>query len=479
MSRSYAFSLIAAAVTVAAFFIVWILLSTTSYTKSMVSPISVSTQGSDSLVSTFNTPPVVVGDCFASFEVPFNPVAGSWPGFRGPVGDNIASDSTPVADSWKQTGPSRLWSVALGEGHAAPAVDGGRVFVLDYSEEKHADMLRCFSLENGLELWRRWYRVELKRNHGLSRTMPAVASGFVVTFGPMGHAMCVSAKDGGLYWGKDIATEFKATIPLWYNGQCPIIDKSTAVFAPCGSALMVGIDCATAEIRWQTPNPRGWRMSHASITRSTLCGTPQYIYPSLDGVVGISADGDSLGKLLWESSQWSNPVIVPSAVVLPGDRVLLTAGYGKGSIVLKISRKDDLWKTSIDQRIAPTKGFSSEQQTPVFYKGYFYGILPNDAGVLRGQIACVSPDDISRIIWTSKTQARFGLGPLVIADSKIFILSDAGTLCMAQAIHTGYRELGRFALLTGRDAWAPIGIAGSRLLCRDDKTLVCLDIGKN
>ena len=55
-----------------------------------------------------------------------------------------------------------------------------KVYLLDYDEEKKADALRCFSLENGIELWRRWYSIKVKRNHGMSRTIPAVTEKYVV-----------------------------------------------------------------------------------------------------------------------------------------------------------------------------------------------------------------------------------------------------------------------------------------------------------
>ena len=45
--------------------------------------------------------------------------------------------------------------------------------------------------------------------------------------------------------------------------QCPLIDRQTAVIAPGGRALMIGVDCATGEILWETPNPDGWKMSHS------------------------------------------------------------------------------------------------------------------------------------------------------------------------------------------------------------------------
>jgi outer membrane protein assembly factor BamB len=33
-------------------------------------------------------------------------------------------------------------------------------------------------------------------------------------------------------------------------------------------------------------------------------------------------------------------------------------------------------------------------------------------------------------------------------------------------------------VLQGHDAWAPIALVGDKLLIRDSKVLVCLDVGK-
>ena len=106
-------------------------------------------------------------------EIPAD-LPGSWPGFRGVGFDNVVQDGPSLADRWPPQGPPVLWRVDLGEGHAGPAVWEGRVYVLDYDEERKADTLRCLSLGSGGEIWRRWYSVRVKRNHGMSRTVPAV-----------------------------------------------------------------------------------------------------------------------------------------------------------------------------------------------------------------------------------------------------------------------------------------------------------------
>ena len=105
------------------------------------------------------------------------------------------------------------------------------------------------------ELWRRWYSVNLKRNHGMSRTTPAITDKYIVTMGPKCHVMCCNPQNGDLLWGIDLGKDFNTEVPLWYTGQCPLIDNDIAVIAPGGSSLLIGVDCATGKVVWKTPNP--------------------------------------------------------------------------------------------------------------------------------------------------------------------------------------------------------------------------------
>lgn len=182
---------------------------------------------------------VIVGEFFDSIGAFDEMVPGEWPRFRGVNFDNIVRDTFAMAESWDTTGPPIMWKVTLGEGYAGPAVKNGRVYLLDYNERRKADMLRCFSLKSGTELWRRWYNVEMKRNHGYSRTIPAVTDKYVVTIGPRSHVMCVDPITGDLFWTIDMEKEFgvpgssKGKItPDFYAGQCPLIDNDVAILAP-------------------------------------------------------------------------------------------------------------------------------------------------------------------------------------------------------------------------------------------------------
>ena len=400
---------------------------------------------------------------------------GSWARFRGSRADNISTENIDLADHWADEGPEILWKVQLGEGHAAPAVLNGRVYVLDYDEQSKADALRCFSLADGKEIWRRWYTVHVKRNHGMSRTIPAVNERYVVTIGPRCHVMCQDSQNGSFKWGLDLEREFGTTVPLWYASQCPLIDEDIAVIAPCGDkALLIGVDCETGKVVWETPNAHGWEMSHSSIMPMTLNGKRMYVYCAIGGVVGVSAEEHDRGALLWETTLWKPKVAAPSPVILGDGRIFLTAGYGSGSMMVKVTEKNGVYTVESLYELRPQEGLACEQQTPVLYKDHLFGVLPKDAGSLRNQFICFDPG--GKIIWTSGSANRFGLGPFMIADNKFFILGDDGVLTMAEANTEKFIPLARAKVLHGRDPWGPLSIAGGRMLLRDSKQMVCIDL---
>ena len=422
---------------------------------------------------------IEIGSFFDKFSEKESPLTETWPVFRGEFADNISRSDIALLDRFDGNPPPVMWSVELGEGHAGAAIYKGLAYVLDYDEEVRADMLRCFDLVTGEELWRRWYNVLVRRNHGMSRTVPAVTEDYILTMGPRGHVMCVNRKNGDLLWGIDLERDYDTEIPLWYTGQCPlIIDDSVAIIAPGGSALMIGVHCATGEVLWETLNPNNWKMSHSSVVPFTFHGQKMLVYVATGGVTGVAANGPNAGKVLWETAQWNHPVTAASPVCMPDGKIFLTAGYGAGSALLQLSPQDEGFDVEVLMSFRPGEGMSSEQQTPIYVDGHLFGILPKDARTLRNQMVCVSPDDPTQVVWSSGPTARFGLGPFIIADDKFYLLDDDATLIIMQKSVRSYIELDRVKLFDGHDAWAPLAIADGYMVLRDDRTMVCINLRK-
>jgi outer membrane protein assembly factor BamB len=394
-------------------------------------------------------------------------VKGAWPAFRGADLDGISREDVPLATSWPKDGPKGLWSIPVGEGYAGAAIRNGRVYVLDYDAAAQADALRCLSLDDGKEIWRYSYPVKLKRNHGMSRTVPAVSDQYVVALGPKCHVTCVDASTGQFKWGIDLVRKYGTTVPLWYAGQCPIIDGKRAIIAPCGpTGLMIAVDLATGNVEWTTPNRGRWLMTHASIAPIDVDGRRMYLYCGSRGIAGVWADD---GSLAFASDAWKiNTATVPTPVVLPGGRVFCSGGYNAGSVMLQLKRAGEKVEVSVLYRLK-AQVFGATQQTPIYHDGFIYGVRPD------GQLACL--DDTGKVRWTSRG-ANFGLGPFMVAGGMIYAMNDRGGLTLATAGPQAYVPMATATVLKGLESWGPMAIAGGRLIVRDLTRMVCLDVAR-
>jgi len=419
------------------------------------------------------------------------PPSSDWPGFRGPNRENIAALNGPLLESFSNDRPPPvLWLIKLGEGHAAPVVSNGRVYLLDYDEARKGDALRCFALDSGHELWQRFYhRKPANTPHGISRTIPAVDGASVVSFGPQCHVLCVSATNGAFRWGMDLAARYGARAPGWGAGQCPLIDRGEVVLAPAGRALLIGVDLATGKVNWETPNPEHWTMSHASVMILSVDGVRQFLYTVAEGaIVGVAADGPERGKLLWSNATFAHSIsaMAPSPVPLPDGRFFITAGYTSGGAMFRVTRSNDQWQASILFRTGPGKDtrtfryeFSSEQQTPVYRDGVLYTMLPSEArNGHRTEFACMNLD--GELLWTSGRDVRFGdgLGPYLAVGNRFLVLDDRGNLSLLAADAKGCSLLARADVMGGKgsNAWGPMVFVDGCLLLRDDRNLYCLDM---
>ena len=420
-----------------------------------------------------NLAEVVIGEHFMRFDESSSTLKESWTTFRGSDYKNIVRTNRKH-DFSKDF--SIQWSVETGEGYAGVAIYDGLVYVLDYDERLSSDMLRCFDLETGKELWRRWYRVPMKRNHGFSRTVSAVNEKYVVTFGPMGYVMCCDRITGDLKWTMDLQKQFGTEVPHWYAGQCPRIENNQVILAPAGDeTLMIGVDIETGEIAWQTPNSVNYKMSHSSIMPMTIHGKKTYVYVGVGGVCGVSAEASDKGKLLWNVA-WAPSVIAPSPLQISNDRILLTAGYGAGGAVVQVNYAEGRFSANLIDRWRPNEGVSSEQQTPILYEQMMITIPPKDGGGVRGKVVAYSVSNLRTPIWESASDERFGLGPYLIIDQHLLAFKDDGELFVYQIGSRNMTLVKKQRIVDGHDAWRPIAYADGYLVLGDDRWIYCLKL---
>ncbi len=389
-----------------------------------------------------------------------------WPQFRGADRGNISKE-TGLARKWPAAGPKRLWSVPVEQGYAGAAIVAGRVYHHDYDVKKSEWIVNCRSLADGKPIWQFREAREIRPNHAITRTVPAVDGRFVISLDPKAVLHCLDVKTGKEIWRKSLVTEYKATIPSWYNGQNPLAEADRVIVATGGAATLVALDKATGKEIWRTPNPGQLFMSHASVMPAVIGGVKQYLYGTLAGPLGVSAAD---GKLLWTFPRKFNVAVAPSPIAVSDELVFMTASYDAGSVMVRVRRDGGAFKA---ESVFDFKNneWNSEVHTPVVYKGRMFAVGKKK----RGLFTCLGFD--GKEVWTSEGKASFGLGSFLLADGMFFVLDgDTGKLRLIEASVTGHNELASAQVLDGEEVWGPMALSDGKLVLRDLTKMICLDV---
>ncbi len=392
--------------------------------------------------------------------------AADWPQFRGPARDAISRE-TGLLRQWPAAGPKVLWTIPVCQGYAGAAIVAGRVYHNDYNEAKSEWGVFCRSLTTGKEIWRFTEVRKIRPNHAITRTVPAVDGKFVFSLDPKCGLHCLDARTGKTVWYKDLVTAYKTRIPPWYNGQNPLLEPDRIVIATGGDAILVALDKATGKELWRTPNTINLLMSHVSVMPAVIAGVKQYLYSTLDGILGVSAKD---GKLLWTYPRKFNIAAVPSPLAIDGERIFLTGPYDAGSIMVRVRRAGDSFKAEpvFDMK---NNEWNSEVHTPIVHNGHFFAVGKKR----RGLFTCLNFD--GKAVWDSDGKASFELGSFLLADGMFFVLEGrTGMLRLLEASTTGYKELAKAQVLAGEDVWGPMALSDGKLVLRDMSKMVCLDV---
>ncbi len=402
-------------------------------------------------------------------------LGGDWPQFRGPNRDNISTE-TGLLRTWPAKGPKVLWKTPVCEGYAGAAIKDGRVYLNDYNVEKKEHVVRCISLADGKDIWQWSSPVEVRPNHGITRTVPTVGPKLVFSLDPKCRFFAIDIKTGKLVWQKNLVQEYKATIPGWYAGQNPILDGDRVIVATGGDALAVAFDQATGKEVWRSPNPGKDLMSHASLMPATIGGIKQFLYLTMKSVVGVAAAD---GQVLWSSPFTAKMAAVPSPVSIGDGRVFVTSGYEAGSAMYQVQKSAGGFSAQKLYDLTSTQ-FNSEVHTPILYQNHLFAV----SSKTRGRFTCLGLD--GKVVWQSPVVSgnadasrTFDLGGFLLADGMFFVLDGkSGILRLIEANTKEYKELASAQILTEEDVWGPMALSNGKLVIRDMRQMFCLQVGK-
>ncbi len=191
---------------------------------------------------------------------------------------------------------------------------------------------------------------------------------------------------------------------------------------------------------------------------ATVGGIQQVLIVNRRSIAGHVPES---GERLWREA-WPHPgdKITPP-LVLDDHRLLVSAGYGAGSRLLRLRPgepglvAEELWQSP---------RLKSKFATMVLHEGTVYGL---DDGILTA----LDPETGERL-WK---RGRYGHGQIILVGDLLLIQSEKGDVVLVEATPKEHRELSRLAALSGK-TWNPPALAGRHLLVRNNREAACYEL---
>jgi outer membrane protein assembly factor BamB len=390
--------------------------------------------------------------------------ASDWPQFLGPT-RNGAYTGPALTASWSKDGPPILWQRRVGQGFSGPAVASGKLILFHRIDDK--ETVECLDANTGISLWSFDYPTAYRDDFGFDegpRATPAISDDHVYTYGAEGVLTCLDFTSGKKIWGLNAKKEFHA--PKGFFGiACSPLVEGDAVILNIGAdgAGIVAFDKLTGKVLWKASTDQA---SYSSPVAATINNRRYLFVLTLANLVALDPAN---GKILFQYP-FRPPIrasVTAAAPLVVEDQVFLSASYGLGAVLLKItpSGPQKIW--------AGDDILSNHYATCVHLNGFLYGIHGRtDPGFEPpASLRCVELKT-GKVRWE---QNAFGAATLTLAGDQLFILTEKGELIRAPATPSAFKPLDRAQVLPTKVRAHP-ALANGLFYARSKDKLVCLDL---
>ena len=199
--------------------------------------------------------------------------------------------------------------------------------------------------------------------------------------------------------------------------------------------------------------------AYASPVAASLAGTRQIVTVNVGSVTGHDAAD---GHLLWRFDWPGDMPKTIQPIALDGDRLLISAGYGLGTTLLKVTSEGGTFSVS---PLWTSRHLKPKLSNNIIRGNFIFGL--DDPGVLT----CLDLSSGKRM-WRD---GSYGFGQLLLVDDLILVECESGQVALVEATSDGLHELGRFQALQTH-TWSGPALAGHILLVRSDRQAACFEL---
>jgi outer membrane protein assembly factor BamB len=381
--------------------------------------------------------------------------------FRG--NDRSGVINSQFSTDWLAHPPKELWRIDVGEGWGGFCVIDHRAITQEQRGEE--EWVSCYDLGTGTLLWHHATNARFTQWQGGDgpRGTPTHRDGKLYTMGGTGLLHCLDLDTGKALWTRDTFKDHNGINLKWGISGSPLLHEDQVIVTggdEPGPSLL-SYDASTGAPRWKAGSSGA---SYASPALATLCG--QLVILSHEAS-GLSPHDPATGQILAQAPFGSE--IFPRAaqpLVIPGDQIFLSAGYGMGCVLLQAAKSDgtirftELWRHN---------KMKTQFCSTLLAKDRIYGL--DD-----GRLACLDLATGERL-WK---EGRYGAGQCLLLPNlspqlHALVQSEPGPVYLIQIQLDAPKEIAKLDALSSK-TWNYPTLAGKHLILRNDRQAVCYEL---
>jgi outer membrane protein assembly factor BamB len=412
---------------------------------------------------------LVLGSIIAGSSSLAGQTSPSWTQWGGPRRD-FMSDSKGLASSWPASGPKKLWTRPLGEGHSSVLVENGRLYTMYRPTGQgatHEEVVAALDAASGKTIWEFKYPAPtsgIQFDQGLGpHSTPLISGNRVFAASSRSELFALDKATGKRIWSHDFVKEFGAPLTgRGYSGS-PLLYNNTIIVTMGGpDQAVAAFDQATGKLAWKS----GYFVwAPASPILIDVDKQPQLVVFGGDIVTGMDP---ASGREIWKHAHRTDWGLNISTPVWVADQhlLLISSAYGVGTRALELRQTGG--KTTVAEKWHSQR-MRVHIGTIIPLGGHAYA-SSGDFGP-----AFISAIDLKsgQVAWQDRSFAR---AQLLYADGKVIVLDEDGVLGLATVSPQGLKVLARASVLQHL-AWTPPTLIGTTLYVRDRRTLSAFDLG--
>jgi len=384
-------------------------------------------------------------------------LAVDWPQWRG-IERNGVSPETGLAKSWPAGGPPLVWKAqGLGEGYAAFSIAGGLLFT--QGQRGSQEFVLAIDVKTGKKVWETPTGAAFResRGHG-PRGTPTLDGDRLYALAADGTLACLETRTGKKIWVVDLMRRFQGEINNWGMSESPLIDGDQLIVTPGGrGAAVVSLNKANGEIIWKSQSDEA---GYSSAIAFDLGGIRQIAVLTGEAAIGLNIKN---GELLWRYNKVSNRTANIATPIYRDGHVFVSTDYGTGCALLKLTPEGGGVKAS---EVYFNRDMRNHYSSSVLVGDYLYGFSSEMLTAMKFQTG--------EVAWRVRS---VGKGSVTYADGKLYLLGETGTVGLAEATPTAYKEISRFQIDPGAyPTWTPPVIADGKMYLREQDNLYSYDI---